>query len=789
MKCISLTILAVLSLWIVACSSEQPSYKEQNGRVSQTVPAYSYAGNANRTPASVGPSNPAPPLSPARLPAQWPRIFIAGNTTNTVYQPQVDSWDGTTLVARSAVSVQGPGQAQPVYGVVNLKATTLVDKTDRTVNLVNVQLVNADFPSAADKTQTLLTTLREQFPKQLTDMSLDSLEASLAANEEQLKANAQPLNNTPPKIIVSTAPSVLVSIDGPPVYRPVTGTDLERIVNTSVLLVKDKQARPVFYLRGPSGYFQAPSLDGPWALGSPPPGAELAEKAAAQADQTDFTQSERNAQQPSETPGTLPPPVIYVSTTPTELISFSGQPDFVPIPGTKLLYAGNTSGNVFKLMSDQQTYILIAGRWYRGPGLGGPWEYVPGTQLPRDFAQIPDSSPKENVKASVPGTPQAREALIANSIPQTSAVSRNSQIQDPAIDGPPQLAPIEGTPLQYVINSGTPIIRVDEKSWYACQNGAWYVATSVNGPWSVAVTVPAVIYSIPASSPMHYVTYVRVYNSNPEVAYVGYTPGYLGTVVSSDYVVVYGTGYYYSPWIGSVWYAPPLTWGYGCGAFWAPWAGWSFGFGFGWYAGYYPYYWYPYPCWGPYWNCHHYHSYPYHGPGGYAHTAVNVYHRSPARTPVPATRATMASQRPVYGHAYNSRTGTLTAGERAQVQNVYRDGLRPAGRMAPGANNANNVFATRDGRVYIRDGQGRSASWHATPATHPGARGVPTADLERQYGARSAGERNESAARSSEGARPSFTPPPSAPPAMRGGDGGGGRAPVGGGEGRGGRGR
>jgi hypothetical protein len=45
------------------------------------------------------------------------------------------------------------------------------------------------------------------------------------------------------------------------------------------------------------------------------------------------------------------------------------------------------------------------------------------------------------------------------------------------------------------------------------------------------------------------------------VVYVGYTPGYLGTVVEPDGVVVYGTGYEYTPWIGSVYYAAPDTYG------------------------------------------------------------------------------------------------------------------------------------------------------------------------------------------------------------------------------------
>src|SRR5262249_50981086 len=162
------------------------------------------------------------------------------------------------------------------------------------------------------------------------------------------------------------------------------------------------------------------------------------------------------------------------------------------IPGTHLLYAANTTGNVFKSLSDQQTYILISGRWFRATSLDGPWEFVPVTKLPSGFANIPDNSPKENVKASVPGTPQASEALIATSIPQSTRVPRPSQMQPPVIDGPPQLQPIPGTPLSYVANSGTPILKVDDHSWYACDNGVWYVAASISGPWTAASSVPAV---------------------------------------------------------------------------------------------------------------------------------------------------------------------------------------------------------------------------------------------------------------------------------------------------------
>ena len=74
--------------------------------------------------------------------------------------------------------------------------------------------------------------------------------------------------------------------------------------------------------------------------------------------------------------------------------------------------------------------------------------------LPKDFAKIPDDSEKENVKAAIAGTPQAKEALIANAIPQTAEVKvKETKIDPPKFDGEVKLAPVEGTSLQYVVNT------------------------------------------------------------------------------------------------------------------------------------------------------------------------------------------------------------------------------------------------------------------------------------------------------------------------------------------------
>ena len=192
----------------------------------------------------------------------------------------------------------------------------------------------------------------------------------------------------------------------------------------------------------------------------------------------------------------------------------------------------NTDANLFRYLANDSLYVLISGRWFTAPDESGPWQFVPGDKLPPDFKNIPDSSPKAVVKVSVPGTPQAQGSGHRQQHPAYRLGQPHNATTIP-IDGPPKVAPVVGTPLSYVVNSEAPIIKIDDKTWYACQNGVWFVATSPSGPWSIAATVPAIIYTIPPSSPIYYVTYVRVYGVSPQYVYVGYTPGYYGTVIAA----------------------------------------------------------------------------------------------------------------------------------------------------------------------------------------------------------------------------------------------------------------
>jgi len=529
--------------------------------------------------------------------------------------------------------------------------------------------------------------LQRLLPEACKTIALDRLESELAVQQQVAKGSAQPLRNTPPRVLFSTQPALLVLIDGAPVLRP-AGNGLRRVINTRPLLLED-QGR--FYLHVFDGWMQAAALTGPWSVATAPPAALAAVMQSAvadnQVDLLDAASADSTAPAPSLADG--PAPAVYLSTEPAELIVTDGAPDYVPIDGTQLLYVDNTTGRLFKSIADNDTYVLISGRWYRAPSTQGPWTYVPGRSLPADFARIPDSSTMENVKASVPGTRQAQEAAIANAIPQTATVERTGTTMDPAptIDGDPQYRVIEGTPLRYVLNASTPIIETGSSAFYAVQNGVWFGASAPTGPWVVAAAVPAEIYAIPPSSPLYYVTFVQVYGATPEVVYVGYTPGYYGTVLDPDGVVVYGTGYEYSPWIGADWFGFPCTYGFGAGVRWTPWTGWGFGFGFGWSWGrgigmaWGGWGWGAHPWWGPsaWWWAPRFHDYartgPWRGRGGWGGTTADVYARWDRarvvnRAPLRAEVWTGGLGGNRVGVAYNSHTSLPGIRQRAPMQSI-----------------------------------------------------------------------------------------------------------------------
>jgi hypothetical protein len=615
----------------------------------------------------------------------WPKVIATSDgTVINIYQPQPEYFSGNTLKSQSAISVLKSNSQDPVFGVFWSVDRVATDRDTRKVAIESVKVTNIKIPADSSRSEQsyIRTALETNIPKVEDDLSLDDLLASLDQDLEENKLSKD-INNQLPKVVYSNQPSMLVLIDGAPQLRKNKSWGMNVVVNTPFTIVQNKNGK--YYLYGGSHWYSAPSSTGPYAYSNdkvPHKIKRIARK---------LKKSERETNEMAD--NVAPDERIYniiVSTSPEELIQSDGNPDLAPIEGTSLLYVKNSDNDIFVDTKSQDYYVLLAGRWYQSKALNSnsSWGFIPSNELPPDFAKIPEGSPKDHVLASVAGTEAAREAVMDAQIPQTAKIDRRTATTQVEYDGEPQFKPIPGTNMEYAVNTRSKVI-LNGGRYYAVDNGIWFVSNSPTGPWEVSTDRPDQMDEIPPSSPVYNLKYVYVYETTPDYAYMGYTPGYLDSYVYGP-TVVYGTGYYYDPWFGDYYYPEPWTWGFDMG--YDPWDGWGFGMGYGFdwlnmdygydWGGWCGGYWGPsayrpaYTSWGD----------RFHGErhgGFYGRNAIGN-----GRTGFDMRYA---------NNLYRDRQGVIPRNNAGRVSNFY------SGRQTVG----NNVFSDRSGNIYQRGNQGQ----------------------------------------------------------------------------------
>jgi len=688
---------------------------------------------------------PCPPVAAAEEEG-WPREIQVEGGAVIVYQPQIDSFSGDVVDARAAVMWRPKDGSEPLFGAVWTTARVEVDRENRLVDFVDIKVPQVRFPAASDEQQQQLAELLErEAPAWDLEISLDRFIAGMDVLEggDQLDH----LRNDPPKILVSYEPAVLISIDGRPKLQAVENSSLQRVVNTPYLMLFDPMSN-AYYLSSDETWFSAREIEGPWRVEKNPPEAVLK-----------LTPAEPEAQrqvEPEEPDERVPR--VVVAFEPSELIVIDGQPDWLPVEGNQLLYVDNTDSDVLMEIGSQRYFVLLSGRWYRATSLDGPWEFVPFDELPASFAEIPAEADVGYLRAHVAGTEEAREAVLDNYIPQTAAVRRDATIEV-SYDGQPKFEAIDGTEMAYAANTDKSVIKIGDR-YYCCEQGVWYVADAPTGPWKVSDHTPENVDEIPPSSPVYNTRYVYVYDTTPEVVYVGYTPAYMGSYYWGG-CVVYGTGWYYRPWYASYYYPRPSTWGFHVR--YNPWYGWSFGvswsngpftfsFGTGGYHG---------GWWGPGW--YRPYPYPYYRAGYHAGYWHGYYHGSqrgqvgrPSQLPAGATRPAAVPARNIYARPGNTDR-VATTRDRAPAPSTLAE-TRP-----------NNVLTDRSGNVYRHNQDG---TWdRRDPGGWNRADPPKTSDRARPSQMPAAGERPSTGSRPSQlpsaGARPSTGSRPSQLPSTR----------------------
>jgi hypothetical protein len=628
----------------------------------------------------------------------WPHEIDTAKAKVEVYQPQPESLQQDILSARAVVAVTPAGKTEPALGTVWLKARIEADRDNHTAALKSIEVTQTRFPDAdAAKEADLASILNEELPNWDPVMDLDELRATLEVAKVQRK-QATKLNNDPPEILYVDYPALLVSLDGKPVYQQVENSNLTRVANTPFVILIDYRTGSSYLFDG-RDWLEAPEVMGPWKASTATPPEIVDMTPGDRADQS----IEKELQDASSVPK------IVVATKPTELIVTTGAAKYADVEGTDLAYVSNTETRLLKAKSSGTLYVLLSGRWYTSSSLQGPWTYLPATELPADFAKIPASAEIGEVLTSVPGTQQAKDAVLDAQIPHTTTVKRDQTIAV-HYDGAPQWKPIEGTQMRYAANSQQAVIQTGGK-YFCADTGVWYAAAAATGPWAVATKVPDEIYTIPADSPVYNVTNVEVFGSTEDEAYVGYYPGYHGSYAYGN-TMVYGTGYYYPPWRGAHYYARPSTWGFQ--VHYNPYGGWSFGYSYA--SGYFNHAvgfrgWDPCCWWGPArWGARG----PYDPRGPF----------DPRGPHDPRGRY---DTRGPYG-----RRGV--GAPRGVADSRGTEGLRAGQFGGPGVG-ANNLYADRNGNVFRNSNQGwerhGGGGWNAAAASP----GLQNHSFARQRGA------------------------------------------------------
>ncbi|WP_374034236.1 carbohydrate-binding family V/XII [Bdellovibrio bacteriovorus] len=510
----------------------------------------------------------------------WPeQITISNKEKVEIYQPQVESLSQNKVTARAAFKLTRDGK--DFYGSCKMEAQALINKDSDVVELNKIRIRNLQAPTANLAATDLQAAVEKKLDGKTLTVSYRSLVDNLAATENT-NAKQPELKNTAPNFVFSSQPAILIMISGEPQWVESSGAkEVKRVLNSSALFLHQESSKD-YYLWALGKWFQAPALKGPWQTSKPGPSSKyvMIKDNLVKEKKIDPLEGKTADGKSIFQPGVTPQ--IIIATKPTELLQSTGEPKYSSVEGTSLLYMSNSPNSIFVDSKDQSFFTLVSGRWFHSKSLQGPWDYVSAKKLPKDFAKIPVNSPVAEVLVSIPGTPQAKEAVVVSQIPQTAQVKRDLKPKDLSCDGAVQWQAMEGTKLKYAKNCNTPLIEVTDKSYYIVQDGVWFTSTSAKGPWQVALAVPAEIYKIPASSPLYYVTYVHVYGSTSDTVTVGYTPGYHGTFVSADGTIVYGTGYDYASYTsGGQWYPAPSTYGFGVGYGWGYEAGFFMGFSMG----------------------------------------------------------------------------------------------------------------------------------------------------------------------------------------------------------------
>jgi hypothetical protein len=368
-------ILVALLIAIAGCGGRAADSGLQRGPLRDVFPPPSMDGAAE------------PAQSPASPAADGPAAAAANANPAVQQQAPVASAQGGNPAASApspATASSGAAQPAPRREELATQARLVVPKLE---GASLGDLLGEDKPAEPEQQAMRSPSSAEPSP------AADQLAMAPAVTPEQREAGeaaraiAESLpEGVAPRIVFSNRSAMLASIDGEPRYRKVSGSSLQRVVNTQAILFKSPSK---FYLAVYDGFVEAPALSGPWTVVKSP--TKALRQARAQALKGGQVNPLGGRPDPNTGKAPVlasPAPRVVVTTKPTALVVVAGDPIYEQVPDTQVYRLINADTPVYRYQGDGRTYVQLGQRWYSAGRPEGPWAPVAESGLPQGVAAV-----------------------------------------------------------------------------------------------------------------------------------------------------------------------------------------------------------------------------------------------------------------------------------------------------------------------------------------------------------------------------------------------------------------
>ena len=175
------------------------------------------------------------------------------------------------------------------------------------------------------------------------------------------------------------------------------------------------------------------------------------------------------------------PPIIFLTKTPSILVSFDGDPIWSPIKDNELKFAVNTNWDVFQHGPTGLYFLRYENTWLRSTDLKGQWSAA--GKLPDSFSKLPQDDNWKDVRASLPGQHVSQTPYVYVSTEPAELIS---------IQGEPKYDAVPNTGLLWISNTESDLFRLGKDGpVYYLVAGRWFTAPNLNGNWTFATpTLP-----------------------------------------------------------------------------------------------------------------------------------------------------------------------------------------------------------------------------------------------------------------------------------------------------------